>query len=330
MACPAGPLSDTVPAAAAAGARPALRVLLAAPRGFCAGVRRAIDAVTDALDRYGAPVYVRRAIVHNAAVVRELEGLGAVFVREIDEVPRGAVVVLSAHGVARSVAERAHGRRLRVIDAMCPLVAKVHREVRRHHREGRYVILLGHRDHPEVVGTVGQLPAGAITVVASAAEIDALPIPPGGEVAYAIQTTFSVDDARLLVERLEARFADLRGPSGSDICYATTNRQAAVRALAPRVDAMIVVGEDFSSNARRLAEVAEAQGCPVVQLAPGPAAIDWRAFAGCRTLAVTAAASTPESSVAAVLDALALRFSISQETFGSGEERAAFRPVRIA
>jgi 4-hydroxy-3-methylbut-2-enyl diphosphate reductase len=330
MACPAAPPSEAAPDGPTPEVRPPLRVLLAAPRGFCAGVRRAIDAVTDAIDRFGAPVYVRRAIVHNHAVVRELEALGAVFVQEVDEVPSGAVLVLSAHGVARSVADRAHDRRLRVVDAMCPLVAKVHREVRRHHREGRYVILLGHRDHPEVVGTVGQLPAGAITVAATAAEIDALPIPPGAEVAFAVQTTFSVDDARVLTDRLAARFDNLHGPSGSDICYATTNRQAAVRALAPAVDAVIVVGEDFSSNARRLAEVAEAQGCRVVQLAPDPAAIDWRALDGCRTLAVTAAASTPESSVAALLEALDLRFSVSRETFGNGEERAAFRPVRIA
>ncbi|QAY79818.1 4-hydroxy-3-methylbut-2-enyl diphosphate reductase [Sphingosinicella sp. BN140058] len=310
--------------------RPPLRVVLAAPRGFCAGVRRAIDAVTQAIDHHGAPVYVRRAIVHNLAVVRELEARGAIFVQEVDEVPPGAVLILSAHGVTPGIAQAAEQGGRRVIDATCPLVAKVHREVVRHHRDGRHVILIGHADHPEIEGTLGQLPPGAADVIASSSEIDALDIPPAGKVAFAVQTTFSVDEADGIAAALGARFADLAGPSGSDICYATTNRQAALRAIAPSVDAIIVVGESFSSNANRLAEVAAAQGCESVQLVAGPEELDWSAVEGRASIGVTAAASTPESSVSAVLDGLRARFDLAIEEIGSPIESAHFRPVRVA
>lgn len=310
--------------------RPPLRLLLAAPRGFCAGVRRAIDAVTAALEHYGPPVYVRRAIVHNLAVVRGLETRGAVFVEELDEVPPGAILILSAHGVARSVAERAEALGLRVVDAMCPLVGKVHREVVRHHGSGRHVVLIGHRDHPEVEGTLGQLPPGAASVIASADEIDDLPAAAGGAIAYAVQTTFSVEEADAIARRLGARFPNLIGPSGSDICYATSNRQAAVRAIAGRVEAMIVVGESFSSNARRLAEVAAAQGCPRVQLVADGDGLDWDLLDAVGCAGLTAAASTPESSVCDVVEALGRRFALNLEPAGDAAEGAAFKPVRIA
>ncbi len=307
-----------------------LLVLLAAPRGFCAGVRRAIDAVDEALDRYGPPVYVRRAIVHNMMVVRALEERGAIFVEELDEVPEGAVVILSAHGVASSVLDEAERRSLKYFDAVCPLVAKVHREVARHHREGRHVVLIGHQGHPEIAGTLGRLPAGAATVVASAGDVLLLELREDAPVAYAVQTTYSVDEAREVIGAIESRFSDVAAPPASDICYATTNRQAAVKAIAPQVDAMIVAGEHFSSNATRLAEVALAFGCPSVQLVPDASHVDWSLLARSRVLGITAAASTPDAAVDGIIDALRTRFSVSVEEVEHMRETVAFRPVRIA
>jgi 4-hydroxy-3-methylbut-2-enyl diphosphate reductase len=321
--------SRMAPASAAAGPA-SLLVLLAAPRGFCAGVRRAISAVTDALDRHGPPVYVRRAIVHNMMVVRELEQLGAVFVQELNEVPDGAVVVLSAHGVPRSVIAEAERRGLLYSNATCPLVAKVHREVVRHHREGRHVVLVGHAGHPEVSGTLGQLPPGAISVVASPDEVLSLELKEDAPLAYAVQTTYSMDEAAEVIAALEGRFADLVGPAASDICYATTNRQTAVKEIAPRVDAMIVAGEHFSSNASRLAEVALAFGCPSVQLVPDASHVDWSLLARSRVLGITAAASTPDGAVDGIIAALRDRFDISLEEVGHLRETVAFRPVKIA
>ena len=310
--------------------RPPLHVVMAAPRGFCAGVRRAIDAVDAALARFGPPVYVRRAIVHNLAVVRDLEARGAVFVQESDEVPTGAVLILSAHGVAPRIAEDAAAQGLHVIDAVCPLVAKVHREVVRHHRDGRHIVLIGHRDHAEIEGTIGHIPAGDADVIGNTAEIERLGLAPDRPIAYAVQTTFSVEDADEIAASLQTRFPNVVGPQGSDICYATSNRQAAIRAIVPNVDAIIVVGESFSSNANRLAEVAAAQGCRSVQLVAGPDDLDWSRLDGRASVGVTAAASTPESSVAAVLDALRSRFELSIEEVGSRSETASFRPVRLA
>jgi 4-hydroxy-3-methylbut-2-enyl diphosphate reductase len=310
---------------------PPLDVLLAAPRGFCAGVRRAIDAVEDALRAYGPPVYVRRAIVHNLVVVRELEAKGAVFVEELSEVPEGAVAILSAHGVARSVFAEAEARGLRTIDAVCPLVAKVHREVVRHHRSGRRVVLVGHAGHPEIVGTLGQVPDGAVLLVEAAGDVAGLPIPTDEPVAYAVQTTFSMDEAAEVVAALEARFADLAAPPASDICYATSNRQTALKAIARQVDAVIVAGEHFSSNACRLRDVARAMGCPSVQLAAGPEQIDWSLLEGRRRLGVTAAASTPESVVQAILTALGERFSVSvAEAAAAVDETVSFKPLKVA
>ena len=307
---------------------PPATLLLAAPRGFCAGVRRAIQAVRDAIAVHGPPVYVRRAIVHNLDVVRELEGEGAVFVEEAEEVPPGGVLILSAHGVSPAVSRHARSLELTTYDAVCPLVAKVHREVERHHRGGRAVVLIGHRGHPEIEGTLGHVPAGAATALGSIEEVGALEIPPDAPVAFAVQTTFAVDEAAAIVAGLRARFADLAGPSSSDICYATTNRQAAVRAIAQRAEAVIVAGADFSSNARRLAEVARAD-CASVQLVAGPDELDWSAIAGSRTIGLTAAASTPERTVAAIVDALGERFALEVEEIESAREDQRFKPVAI-
>lgn len=309
--------------------RPRAKVFLAAPRGFCAGVRRAIAAVEDALEAFGAPVYVRRAIVHNLAVVRALEHKGAIFVQELDEVPDDSVVILSAHGVAPGVRAEAERRGLRYLDAVCPLVAKVHREVVKHHGDGHHIVLIGHEGHPEIDGTLGQIPPGAATVVATPEEVAALPFPRDAEIAYATQTTYSVDDAAAIIQSLKARFARVRAPSSSDICYATTNRQAAVRQMVPKVDAVIVAGETFSSNACRLVEVARTAGCRSVQLVGEPSHIDWTSLQGCRSIGITAAASTPESSVSAIIERLQEVFELEIEQLGEQHESAVFKPLKV-
>jgi 4-hydroxy-3-methylbut-2-enyl diphosphate reductase len=308
--------------------RPKLQVLLAAPRGFCAGVRRAIDAVRDALALHGAPVYVRRPIVHNLDVVRSLEAEGAIFVEELEEVPPGSVVVLSAHGVAPAVLSEAEERGLKAYDAVCPLVAKVHREVERHQRNGRHVVVIGHGGHPEIEGTLGRVPVGAASVVASAGDVEALPIEPSAPVAYSVQTTYSVDDAGSIIQALRSRFSQLQGPATSDICYATTNRQAAVREIAARADAVIVVGEGFSSNATRLAEVASGL-CANVQLVARSNELDLRKLSGVASVGISAAASTPESSVQAVINLLEERFSISVEEIEAAQESTVFKRVAV-
>jgi 4-hydroxy-3-methylbut-2-enyl diphosphate reductase len=312
------------------GDLPRLHVLMAAPRGFCAGVRRAIQAVRDAIRVHGAPVYVRRPIVHNLEVVRTLETEGAIFVEELDEVPRGAVVILSAHGVAPAVAAEAKRRGHIVHDAVCPLVAKVHREVERHHRSGRHVIVVGHEGHPEIVGTLGHLPAGAASLIRTAADAAALGLGRDAPVGVAVQTTYSVDDAAEILGALAARFSDLALPPGGDICYATTNRQAAVRAIAPRSDAMIVAGERFSSNACRLAELALGAGCAKVQLVADAENLDWAMLPPGGTIGITAAASTPERSVESILRALGGRYRMTIEEVEAAVETTVFRPVAIA
>ena len=309
--------------------RPELRLILAAPRGFCAGVRRAIDAVRDALLKHGAPVYVRRAIVHNLEVVRTLEAEGAVFVEELDEVPPGSVVLFSAHGVSPAIAEDAERRNLKAYDAVCPLVAKVHREVERHQRAGRQLILIGHKGHPEIEGTLGHVTSVGAHVVKSVEEVEILPLHRDEPAAYAVQTTYSVEDAHAIVEALLARFSDLVGPASSDICYATTNRQAAVRDLAMHSDAIIVAGEHFSSNACRLAEVASLH-CPAVQLVAGPEEIDWSELPQSGSIGITAAASTPESSVQAIVSAFGVRYRTSLEEAGAEPEATVFKRLAIA
>lgn len=307
---------------------PALRVLVANPRGFCAGVRRAIDAVVEAIEVHGAPVYVRRSIVHNLEVVRGLEAKGAIFVEELAEVPAGGVVIFSAHGVSPAVASDARDRGLTAFDAVCPLVAKVHREVERHERLGRQVIIVGHAGHPEIEGTIGHL-RGTAMVVNSMAEVAAVPLDPNLPTAYAVQTTYSVDDARQIVAALHDRFPDLVGPATSDICYATTNRQAAVSEIAPHVDAFIVVGEHFSSNANRLAELARSL-CPAVQLVAGPHELDWGQMRDATAIGITAAASTPERSVEAILDVLSERFRVQIDQVEAVRETTAFKRLAIA
>lgn len=306
-----------------------LKVILARPRGFCAGVTRAIEAVRDALAFHGPPVYVRRAIVHNTAVVESLESQGAVFVQELDEVPAGAVVLFSAHGVSPSVAADARARGLRSYDAVCPLVLKVHREVEQHDRNGRALILVGHLGHPEIEGTLGFARSSPAFVVSSRQEVEALPLDDDTPSAFAIQTTYSVDDAATIVQALRDRFTNLVGPSSSDICYATTNRQAAVHRLAPLSDCVLVVGEAFSSNACRLAETARLY-CSHVQLVPEPYAIEWDKIPARGTIGITAAASTPEASVEAVIAALGSRFPIRIEELELLRERAAFRRLAIS
>jgi 4-hydroxy-3-methylbut-2-enyl diphosphate reductase len=274
-------------------------------------------------------VFVYRPIVHNLAVVRALEARGAVFVRELSEVPTGAVVVFSAHGVSPDIARDAAARGLAAYDAVCPLVAKVHHEVLRAHRQGRHVLLLGHEGHPEIVGTLGHLPAGAATLVTTPADVAALPFARDTPLGYAVQTTFSVAEAAVLTDLLALRFTDLAAPAVSDICYATTNRQAAINELAGRADAVIVVGESFSSNATRLAELAARQ-CPRVQLVAGAEQLDWSALpADGGTVAITAAASTPETSVTEVVDALGRHYRLSVSEVGGRAEPIAFARLRI-
>ncbi|MCA0423599.1 MAG: 4-hydroxy-3-methylbut-2-enyl diphosphate reductase [Proteobacteria bacterium] len=305
--------------------KPPLKILLCAPRGFCAGVVRAIDAVEEALKRFGRPVYVRHEIVHNRYVVEDLKRKGAIFVDELDEVPdAGAPVIFSAHGVPKSVPAEAVRRNLVAIDATCPLVTKVHREAEIHHRRGRKVIFIGHAGHPEVIGTMGQLPEGAVVLVETLEDVAALAPDPAETLAYASQTTLSVDDTREIVEALKARFPAIHGPNKEDICYATTNRQEAVKRVAPLVDALIVVGSENSSNSQRLREVAERAGCKVARLLLRADDIDWAAFAGITSLGITAGASAPEVLVEEIIDAFAARFVVTVEVVSTADESVFF------
>jgi 4-hydroxy-3-methylbut-2-enyl diphosphate reductase len=277
-------------------------VLAAGPRSFCAGVERAITVVERALERYGAPVYVRRQIVHNTHVVRRLEDLGAVFVQEVDDVPAGSTVVLAAHGVTPAVRHDATDRDLFVIDATCPLVAKVHHEARRHHEDGHHIVLIGHADHEEVVGTLGEAP-GRISVVERPADVDRLDIADDEPVVYLTQTTLALDETAEVVAALHARYPSIIGPRADDICYATQNRQEAVRAIAPECDLVVVIGSPNSSNTNRLAEVARRAGCRAV-LVEDAGELDLEVLASARTVGVTAGASAPETLVDGVLAAL--------------------------
>ena len=301
--------------------QPPLHILLAAPRGFCAGVVRAIDVVERALQLYGAPVYVRHEIVHNKFVVESLKSKGAIFVEELDEVPDGkAPVIFSAHGVPKSVPDAAAKRNLIAIDATCPLVTKVHREAAIHHKRGRLVILIGHHGHPEVEGTLGQLPPGAVILVEDVEDVEHLRVSDPDNLAWATQTTLSVEDTRDVVEALQKRFPNIVGPHKNDICYATTNRQEAVSAIAPKVEALIVVGSPNSSNSQRLREVAERAGCKVARLILRADEIDWAEFEGIKTLGITAGASAPEVLVEEIIDAFAKRRAITVETVTTAQE----------
>lgn len=305
--------------------KPPLDILLCAPRGFCAGVVRAIDAVEKALAIHGAPVYVRHEIVHNKYVVENLKRKGAVFVRELDEVPdTDAPVIFSAHGVAKSVPEAAQARNLFAIDATCPLVTKVHREAQVHFKRGRHIILIGHAGHPEVVGTMGQLPEGAVTLVETVEDIARLQPADPDNLAFVTQTTLSVDDTQDMVDALKGRFPTIVGPHKEDICYATTNRQGAVKRVAPQVEAMIVVGSPNSSNSQRLREVAEREGCPVVRLILRAEDIDWSLYGNIRSLGITAGASAPEILVEEIIDAFAERYAVSVESVSTADESVFF------
>ncbi|WP_349370167.1 4-hydroxy-3-methylbut-2-enyl diphosphate reductase [Salinarimonas sp.] len=305
--------------------KPPLEILLCAPRGFCAGVVRAIDAVEQALAQRGAPVYVRHEIVHNKYVVESLRKKGAIFVRELEEVPDGdAPVIFSAHGVPKSVPEEAMRRRMHAIDATCPLVTKVHREAQVHAKKGRHVLLVGHAGHPEVVGTMGQLPQGSITLIETLDDVAAFAPADAEALAFVTQTTLSVDDTREIVDALKARFPAIVGPHKEDICYATTNRQEAVKKVAPMVDALIVVGSPNSSNSQRLREVAERAGCKVARLANRAEEIDWELFTGIRRLGMTAGASAPEVLVEEMIDAFAERYEVTVETVTTTNEDVFF------
>jgi 4-hydroxy-3-methylbut-2-enyl diphosphate reductase len=301
-----------------------LTLLIAAPRGFCAGVDRAIRIVELALERYGAPVYVRHEIVHNRFVVDSLKAKGAVFVRDLDEVPDGVPVVFSAHGVPKAVPAKAAERGLDDLDATCPLVSKVHRQAERLVEAGRHILFIGHAGHPEVIGTFGQVPEGRMTLVESAADARTVAPAEPGNLAYLTQTTLSVDDTAEIVAILERRFPGIRAPRGEDICYATSNRQTAVKQVARRCDAVLVIGAPNSSNSVRLVEVAEREGAPA-RLIARAADIDLAWLEGVETLGITAGASAPELLVREVVDRLAAAFDVSEEEAAGVEERMVFK-----
>ncbi|MBM6576091.1 4-hydroxy-3-methylbut-2-enyl diphosphate reductase [Microvirga sp. SRT01] len=304
-----------------------LELLIAAPRGFCAGVDRAIRIVELAIEKHGAPVYVRHEIVHNKFVVDSLKAMGAVFVEELDEVPDGAPVVFSAHGVPKSVPAAAQDRGLDYLDATCPLVSKVHREAERQVAAGRHIVFIGHAGHPEVIGTFGQVPAGDMTLIETVADVEAfMPIDPEN-LAFLTQTTLSVDDTSAVVAALKARFPNIQGPKGEDICYATSNRQAAVKAIASACDAMLVIGAPNSSNSLRLVEVAEREGVPAM-LIQRAADLDWAFLEGVGTLGLTAGASAPELLVRELVDRLSTRFDVSEREEETTRETIAFKLPR--
>jgi len=307
--------------------KPELQVLIAAPRGFCAGVDRAIQIVELALERFGAPVYVRHEIVHNRFVVDRLRELGAIFVDELDEIPDDRPVVFSAHGVPKAVPAAAQDRGLTYVDATCPLVSKVHRQAERLIGEGRHILFIGHAGHPEVIGTFGQVPAGSMSLVETVADVAELEVPDGATLAFLTQTTLSVDDTAAIVEALKARFPEIRAPRSEDICYATSNRQAAVKAIAPECDRMLVIGAPNSSNSLRLAEVAERMGAPA-RLIERADNIDWDWLGEPRTLGLTAGASAPELLVREVVDALRERFAVTEVVADHTPERMVFKLPR--
>ena len=307
---------------------PKLKVLLASPRGFCAGVDRAIQIVERAIAKYGAPVYVRHEIVHNRHVVERLRAVGAVFVEELEECPDDRPVVFSAHGVPKSVPAEAVRREMIYLDATCPLVSKVHVEAERHYAAGREIVLIGHAGHPEVVGTLGQLPAGAVTLIQTVEEAERFTPRDPANLAFVTQTTLSLDDTAEMVEALRRRFPAISAPHKEDICYATTNRQEAVKALAERCDLLLVVGAQYSSNSVRLVEVGLRAGAKQARLVDEADHIDWAWFAGVETLGLTAGASAPEMLVQGVLSALSERYQIEIEEISTRQETVTFKLPR--
>ncbi len=312
-------------------AKPALTLLLASPRGFCAGVDRAIQIVEQALKRYGAPVYVRHEIVHNKHVVNRLKAMGAIFVKELDECPDDRPVVFSAHGVPKRVPAEAKRREMLYVDATCPLVSKVHVEAQRHHKQGKEIVLIGHDGHPEVIGTMGQLPDGAVTLIETVGDAeDFEPIDPTN-IAFVTQTTLSVDDTADIVAKLQERFPAISAPHKEDICYATTNRQAAVKAIGETADLVLVVGATNSSNSVRLVEVAERAGAKAAFLVPSAEHVDWSWFEGTKRVGISAGASAPEDLVEDLIAAIAERYAVEIEDISIAKEDVVFKlPKEVA
>ena len=309
--------------------KPALKLYLAAPRGFCAGVDRAIKIVEMALEKWGAPVYVRHEIVHNKFVVDGLRAKGAVFVEELAECPMDRPVIFSAHGVPKAVPAEAERREMVYVDATCPLVSKVHIEAERHHRNGLQMVMIGHAGHPETLGTMGQLPEGEVILVETVADVATITPRDPERLAFITQTTLSVDDTADIVAALQARFPAIIGPHKEDICYATTNRQEAVKAMAPRIDALLVIGAPNSSNSQRLVEVGRTAGCSYAQLVQRANDIDWRSLDGIGTVGLTAGASAPEVLVNEVIDAFRDRFDVTVEMVETAVENVEFKVPRV-
>ncbi|MGY9028604.1 MAG: 4-hydroxy-3-methylbut-2-enyl diphosphate reductase [Rhodobacterales bacterium] len=309
--------------------KPQLKLYLAAPRGFCAGVDRAIKIVELALQKWGAPVYVRHEIVHNKFVVDSLRVQGAIFVHELDQCPDDRPVIFSAHGVPKSVPNAAKARNLVFVDATCPLVSKVHIEAERHYENGLQMIMIGHAGHPETVGTMGQLPEDEVLLVETEADVALVEVRDASRLAYITQTTLSVDDTAGMVAALQKRFPKIMGPHKEDICYATTNRQEAVKAIAPLSDALLVVGAPNSSNSKRLVEVASRAGCSYAQLVQRATDIDWRALDGIKSVGITAGASAPDVLIQEVVDAFSKHYEVTVETVETAQENVSFKVPRI-
>jgi 4-hydroxy-3-methylbut-2-enyl diphosphate reductase len=309
--------------------KPALTLYLAAPRGFCAGVDRAIKIVELAIEKWGAPVYVRHEIVHNKFVVDSLKNKGAVFVEELDECPTDRPVIFSAHGVAKAVPAEAEKREMIYVDATCPLVSKVHIEAQRHSEAGLQMVMIGHAGHPETIGTMGQLPEGEVLLVETPDDVAGLKVRDPAKLAFITQTTLSVDDTIDIIAALRARFPTIVGPHKEDICYATTNRQAAVKAIAGKIDGLLVIGAPNSSNSKRLVEVGSANGCAYAQLVQRATDIDWRALGAISTIGITAGASAPEVLVNEVIDAFRERFDVTVELVETAQENIEFKVPRI-
>ncbi|QQA43261.1 4-hydroxy-3-methylbut-2-enyl diphosphate reductase [Pelagovum pacificum] len=309
--------------------KPPLTLYLAAPRGFCAGVDRAIKIVEMALEKWGAPVYVRHEIVHNKYVVDDLRDKGAVFVEELEECPDDRPVIFSAHGVPKAVPAEAAKREMIYVDATCPLVSKVHIEASRHAENGLQMIMIGHAGHPETIGTMGQLPDGEVLLVETPEDVAEVEVRDPDKLAFVTQTTLSIDDTADIVKALKARFPKIVGPHKEDICYATTNRQEAVKEMAPKIDGLLVVGAPNSSNSKRLVEVGRKAGCSYAQLVQRASDIDWRALQGITTIGITAGASAPEVLIDEVVDTFRERFDVTVETVTTATENVEFKVPRV-
>ena len=309
--------------------KPVLDLYLAAPRGFCAGVDRAIKIVEMALEKWGAPIFVRHEIVHNKYVVDELRAKGAIFVEELEECPNDRPVIFSAHGVPKSVPDAAQAREMIYVDATCPLVSKVHIEAERHYSKGLQMVMIGHEGHPETIGTMGQLPKGEVLLVETPKDVLDIFPRDSNKLAYITQTTLSVDDTIEIVSALKARFPNIVGPHKEDICYATTNRQEAVKSVAPKVDALLVIGAPNSSNSKRLVEVGKSSGCAYSQMVQRASDIDWRALSGVKSIGITAGASAPEILINEVIAAITDRYDVTQKIVETAVENVEFKVPRI-